>query len=297
MRDNNRFRTAIAGILLMGCLLSAAPTNAENVADLFRYDNSASLNIKETNTEKHGDATVSDITFAGASGSVKAYLVTPSGQGPFAGVLFVHWLGEPATTNRTEFLKEATALASRGTVSLLIDAMWSQPGWYEKLVPEEVYRHSIDQVIDLRRAMDLLLSRPHIDPARIAYVGHDFGAMYGVIMGAVDSRPKTYVLMAGNSSLVDWYLYENQPKDLAAFKKQMSALNPTEFIGKITNASVFFQFSNADDYITTDNALTFYKAANPRKVMGVYKTDHSLKGADVDADRTDWLVRELNLGN
>lgn len=286
----------IIGILLAGCGSLVAQTSTENAAELFRYDNSVPLSVKETGVEKQGDITVSDITFQGASSPVKAYLVTPPGSGPFAGVLFVHWLGEPSTTNRTEFLKEAVALASKGTVSLLIDAMWAQPGWYEKLVPEEVYKNSIDQVIDLRRAMDLLLSRPHIDPARIAYVGHDFGAMYGAILGAVDPRAKTYVLMAGNSSLVDWYLYENQPRDLAAFKKQMSALNPPEYVGKI-NAPILFQFSSADQYIPADNALAFYKAAGPRKLMGTYKTDHSLKGADVDADRMDWLVRELGLQN
>ena len=35
-----------------------------------------------------------------------------------------------ATTNRSEFLQEATSLAPKGVVSLLVDAMWSAPEWY-----------------------------------------------------------------------------------------------------------------------------------------------------------------------
>ena len=43
-----------------------------------------------------GGVKVEDIVFDGGAGSdVSAYLVTPPGAGPFAGVLWIHWLGEP----------------------------------------------------------------------------------------------------------------------------------------------------------------------------------------------------------
>jgi len=41
------------------------------------------------------------------------------------------------------------------------------------------------------------LAQPGVDPTRIAYVGHDFGAMYGCILLALDHRISYGVLMAG----------------------------------------------------------------------------------------------------
>ena len=36
--------------------------------------------------------------------------------------------------------------------------------------------------------LDVLLANSRVDPKRVAYVGHDFGAMYGMVMTGVDQR-------------------------------------------------------------------------------------------------------------
>ena len=41
----------------------------------------------------------------------------------------------------------------------------------------------------------------------MAYVGHDFGAMYGTLAAAVDPRVTHFVFMAGTASFSDWFLY------------------------------------------------------------------------------------------
>src|SRR3954469_8730819 len=89
---------------------TAAATSADTPPtanpDLFKYDDKAPLDIKEVGMKQQDGATIRDITFVPISGEAPfaAYIVTPAGTGPFAGVLYVHWLGEPETTNRTEFL-------------------------------------------------------------------------------------------------------------------------------------------------------------------------------------------------
>ena len=124
---------------------------------------------------------------------ISGYLVSPErGGDSLAAILYVHWLGEKETTNRTQFLNEAVALANQGVVSLLIDAMWAQPKWYEKRIPEEDYDNAIAQVMDLRRALDLLIAQPGVDPDRVGFVGHDFGAMYGISWAPLtDALPPT----------------------------------------------------------------------------------------------------------
>ena len=279
------------------CLLSsgfAEPTTAPD--PIFAYDKSAPFNVQETGRETRGAALVRDLTFTPADQAVKAYLVSPAtGSGPHAAILYVHWLGEAKTTNRTEFLDEAVALAGRGVVSLLVDTMWAEPGWYKNRVPEEDYTRAIRQVIELRRAMDLLLAQPSIDPQRVAFVGHDFGAMYGMIASAQDRRAKTYVFMAATPHFTDWFLYRQQPKDLAAYKQQLAPIDPVLFVAKLAPASVFFQFANKDFYVPPEKAAEFYAAAGVRKQQATYEAGHDLHPPEVAADRVAWLARELGL--
>ena len=88
-------------------------------------------------------------------------------------------------------------LAQRGVLALLVETMWSDRDWFLKRIQADDYANSVRQVVELRQAMDLLLAEPGVDFARFAYVGHDFGAMYGVLMGQIDPRPTCYALMAG----------------------------------------------------------------------------------------------------
>ena len=50
------------------------------------------------------------------------------------------------------------------------------------------------QVIDLRRAVDLLSLRADVDRKRIGYVGHGFNAHTGAILAGVEIRIDSYVL-------------------------------------------------------------------------------------------------------
>jgi dienelactone hydrolase len=280
--------------LLLLALAAGRPAFAAET-DLFAYDHSSPLAVQETGVEQRGAAAVHDITFVGVKDPIKAYLVTPASPGPHAAILYVHWLGEPESTNRTEFLDEAVMLANRGVVSLLVDTMWAKPKWYGQRVPEEDYAHSVNQVIELRRAMDLLLAQPGVDPQRVAYVGHDFGAMYGMLAGGMDRRAKTYVFMAGVPHFIDWALFARKPKDLEAYKAQIAPLDPVNFVPRLAPASVFFQFANKDEYVNAAQATEAYAAASVRKQMTTYAAGHDLHTQEVAADRVAWLERELGL--
>src|SRR5262245_48818945 len=119
---------ALVFCLLFALSLTTHAQSATEVAarkGLFRYNDNSPLAIKEVSSEQRGDVTVRDITFSPAPGrEIKAYLVVPNGNGPFAGILWAHWLGEEKS-NRSQFLDEAVALAPKGAVSVLVDAMWS----------------------------------------------------------------------------------------------------------------------------------------------------------------------------
>lgn len=263
---------------------------------LFSYDTEADFGIKEIGSEMQGAVTIRDITFVGIPGShpVEAYLVEPSGEGPFAGILWGHWLGHH-TSNREQYLSEAVALATKGVVSILMNTMWSEPSWYENRVLEDDYKQSIKQVVELRRAMDLLISRENLDTARIAFVGHDYSGMYGTIAEGVNPRAKTYVFIAVTSSLYDWAFLANQPKSKLEYVRQNAVFELTDFAGQL-KGSVFCQFSNNDPFISKTDGNVFYNALTTNiKERKRYDAGHFMKGDDIVADRTAWLIKELRL--
>ena len=299
---NAGFGSGLAGFLLFTAIATTPSAAAEGEFDAqkapFAYPASAPLDVKEIGQEKRDGATVHDIVFAAnpaGPAAQKAYLVVPDGKGPFAGILWVHWLGEPATTNRTQYLGEAVTLAGRGAVSLLVDAMWSAPDWYGKRVPEQDYENSVRQVVALRRAMDLLSSRPDVDKTRIGYVGHDYGGMYGMLAAGLDRRARTYVYVAVASSLNDWAFFARQPKSKTEYLRQNAPLELTDFLRQVKNASTLYQFARNDDYVTRADTAVVMGATSDPKERRFYDTDHGMGLPKVAEDRQAWLVKELQL--
>lgn len=291
---------ALVFFLLFAFSLTTHAQSANEVADrtaLFRYNDGPAVTVKEVSSEQRGDVLVRDITFSPGPGrEIKAYLVVPKGNGPFAGILWVHWLGEEKS-NRTQFLDEALELAPKGTVSLLVDAMWSAPQWFGNRVPEKDYENSIRQVIELRRAIDLLLSQSNVDKTRIGFVGHDYGAMYGMLMAGVDQRINTFVFIAATQSLNDWAFLGPQPKSKAAYLKQNSNLELTDYLRQVRNASKLFQFGKGDFYVSQADAAVLFAAAPEPKQRKIYEASHKMDLGEIAKDRDEWLVKQLKLGS
>lgn len=263
----------------------------------FAYDATQSPAITYAAPAKRDGIDVTPLHFRSTTGHVvSGVVVRGAGAGKHPAVLFVHWLGDAATTNHTEFLGDAVALAKSGVTSLLIDAMWSQPDWFDAIrTPSTDYRDSIAQVVDLRRSLDVLGAQPEVDASRIAYVGHDFGAMYGAILAGVDDRPKWYVLMAGTTALSQWYLLGTNPPDVKAYVAQMAPLDPPAFLSRSHANGFLFQFSAQDKYITPENELAFFEASPLPRALFVYNADHALAIPEASADRLAWLREKLAL--
>ena len=295
--------------ILLGVLLfAAAPVRADTAAPesfaervaLFAYDTHADLAIRERGVEQRDAVAIHDLSFIaepGAKQRINAYLVVPPGKGAHAGVLWVHWLGEPKTSNRTQYLDEAVALAAQGVESLLVDAMWSDPDWYAKRDPEQDFDASVRQTIALRRAMDLLASRPGIDAKRLGYVGHDFGGMYGMLAAGVDRRARTYVFMAVAPSLLEWAFFASQPKSKIDYIRKNAPLELSEFVHRIDNASVLFQFAKNDAYVSRASTGVLLNAANAPKERKFYEADHAMNKPEIAQDRDAWLFKELASAN
>lgn len=206
-------------------------------------------------------------------------------------LLFVHWLGR-YTCNRDEFLQEALALASQGAVSLLVDAQW-----LDKV--EKVYEFdeamAIQQVIDLRRSLDVLLAQPGVDPTRLAYVGHDYGAMYGSIVAGVDRRVKAAVFMTPTAHVSTWNLIVQSRPDPDAYAARMAIFDPAVYLPHATLSGLYLQFARTNQYVREQDAQTIIDAAPEPKEVCWYDAGHDLATERARQDRLIWLNTQLRL--
>src|SRR6185503_12004023 len=190
--------------LLIGALLLlavSAPAQDPELLRHFDYDQKTPLNIKQVGVQHRARASVYDVTYDSLKGGVvPAYLVVPKGRGPFAAVIWGHWYwNNSSMRNRREFLDEAIVLAQAGVVSLLTDGPVARPGHEATKDPfdDRNAAEFFQQVMDMRRGVDLLLARRNVDRKRIAFVGHSYNAGVGALLSGVDRRFKAFVLMAG----------------------------------------------------------------------------------------------------
>jgi cephalosporin-C deacetylase-like acetyl esterase len=277
---------------------------SSNAATHFSYDNHAALDVKQVSVTVRNGVTVQDITYTGANGdTVSAYLVVPNGSGEFAAVLWGHWLMPgAANANRGEFLKEAIALAPAGVVSLLIDAPQARPNFKPTPNPLLVAQ----QVIDLRRGMDLLLRRPDVDATTIAYVGHSWDAGNGAILDAVDKRFAAFVFMSGPQSTLEYVLTSDSPRmalkrktaDMAKVEQTMKAnawADPGSYADKLGPAPALFQYGlNDEDWVPLQDAKDYIAMSSGPKTVQFYDADHELN-TKATVDRDAFLRKALKL--
>lgn len=221
----------------------------------------------------------------------------PEGDGPFPAILFVHWY-EPKVqnSNRSQFEKEALEMARNGAICLTIETSWSDLDFFWKRTQEDDLKNSVEEVTNLRLFMDFLLSQPNVDINRFAYVGHDFGGMYGVLTGSLDKRPTHYVIMAATPRFSDWFLYFPKLDQAAqeAFIQEMSQIDPITHIANLSPATVLFQFGNDNSHIPNKSAEDFFAMAKEPKEMKVYEAGHALNEQSTK-DRKEWLNTKLRM--
>jgi len=226
-----------------------------------------------------------------------AELIRPAGESSCVAILYVHWYEpEAPDSNRSQFVVEATEMAKRGAACLLIETMWSDHDFFLKRTQAEDLQNSIQQVVDIRRAMDFLLAQPNVDPKRFAYVGHDFGGMYGVLAGGLDKRPTHYVIMTATPRFPDWYLYAPKLEGEAreTFIRQMAGIDPINHVGNLSPAPILFQFATDDFHVPRERAKEFFTAAKEPKEIRWYEAGHGLNDTATQ-ERMAWLINALSL--
>jgi dienelactone hydrolase len=158
-------------------------------------------------------------------------------------------------------------------------------------------------VVDLRRGLDLLAARSDVDPKRLGYVGHSFGAQWGAILSAVEPRLTAVVLMAGVPDQASIWR-DNADPGVVAWRthvpkeKQAAYLTMTERTAAVryvphARCPLLMQFARHERYFDKA-AMERYAAAAPRGTpVKWYDTGHELNDPQALADRAAWLREKL----
>jgi dienelactone hydrolase/precorrin-6B methylase 2 len=287
---------------------SSAPP-FEKLSALFSYDAAAPLSPHAEEAIAADGVSIAPVSFSGARGPVSATIVTPARKATHPAVIFV-----PDSGRRDEFLPEALSLARAATpvVSLLIDAPAERPiGWrrnFNILSDTDNDRDiHIQAVVDIRRAIDLLASRPDVDATRIAYVGHGYGANWGVILSAVERRLHAFVLIAGFPSLselidsddAEWanLRYGLGAERVARYRESISAVDPIRFAPHSAGAPILFQFGRFDAFVSRAMAERLAQSVPGRQKSVFYDAGHSLNDPRALADRIAFVRQALSPAN
>jgi pimeloyl-ACP methyl ester carboxylesterase len=161
-------------------------------------------------------------------------------------------------------------------------------------------------VVDLRRAIDLLLARPDVDRARIGYVGHSYGAQWGAILTALDRRIKASVLVGGVPSGESTTVELDDPDVVAMVKgcppEQLEAYfrinRPYDAIRYVPypRRRPSSSSSPAMSAFVTDAAMRrYFEVASAPKLERRYDAGHELNDPRALADRCAWLAPKLLL--
>ena len=287
------FLTAI----LTGCHGGGTdPAQQSSLAAPFAYDASKPLDVRTEKKSQASGLEFRDITFKGGGGeTVPAYLIVPSGAGPYPAVVYAH--GSQGT--RGDLLLQAIALAQHGAVAIAPDMNYSStrgatslPAGIQGL--ETKTNSEVQAVVEVRRAVDVLLSLPNVDKDRIGYVGWSAGARTGAIVAGVDHRIRAFDLLAGGAASVSAYLAYAPPNMRRQLRGLLTKTDPLQYAPHAAPSALLFQDGRYDEIVPRSSLVGLARAGSKPKEIHWYQTGHT-PGEAAWAYSQKWLSRHLGL--
>lgn len=239
---------------------------------------------------------VDDVVLGSGDAAVEAFVVGPAGTEARAGILFLHWLGDHHN-DRTQLLPEAREYAHLGVRCVL-------PAGNLPWVPDPVDAPTDIASLELEQrrlgaALDRLVVGLPVG-APMALVGHDFGAMHGLLLASRNpDRFTAAVLIAATPRWGDWFLrFWPMQVDRFDYLRALAPYDPVS-VARDVRATTLWQFSNRDFFIAPMSALELARAQplpeGAQPAIEWYAADHAMRSPKARAARRDFLSKELGL--
>ena len=295
--------TLCYGLILRRKTLRVMTENIGSLTSALAYKAAAPLRSEIERTEEELDVSISWIRFDGIRRRrVTAILVEPVGDGPFAGLIFLH----PFSGDKMFFLGEAKQLAAGGIASLLIEAPHQRlppHGLTADLRdPKSVRSYYLQTIGDIRRGYDLLKQLDTIDPEYFGYVGRNEGAGLAPAISALEPRVTTIVSIAGIPRQSVYWVRSNSPEALElrnelgpmALKQYTRGLAEFDAAPLLRHARAdnwLFQFATDDDRVPEEE-IELLRSQLAKTAEVRFYDEHGLDSA-AEIDRGRWLESKL----
>jgi uncharacterized protein len=287
------------GAALAGCGSTAAHERPPAAPALlsFAYDAAVPLAYVDRGRVNSRAVAVAirDISFRSGRRRIDGYLLLPTAVGRRPAVVLVH--GSPG--DRNQLLAPAAQLAVRGIVALTItEPSMSQPAPSGSSVADTLRwlrDEQVQDVVAIRRAVDLLRSLPQVDPARIGYLGWSAGARTGTFVAATDRRVKALVLLSVGAPPLSAYVARAPVGLRDIVRRVLGSVDPIRYIAAATPGRVLLEDGRRDEVVPRAALLDIIGAAPPETTVRWFDAPHALNRAAYEA-AFDWLARKLAAG-
>jgi dienelactone hydrolase len=275
-----------------------------------RYEPGAPLDAAATPLNGEGVRSFS-VRFRGANGETVPGLLSlpPGAEGakPAPCVLLLHGLGG----SKGQMLLPALALARRGYATLAIDIAGhgerariggKEPSAYTLA---EMRQGAAQTVVDLRRAVDFLTTRPEIDKKRLGFVGVSLGGILGGVFVADEPRVRAACLWAAGGDWGKLVITSAHPTvqklraagtitaDAAAIEAQMAEVDPARTAGRIAPRPLLMINGDRDTIVPRACTDALFAAAREPKRIDFLPGGHVPDPMGMMERTVAWLDKNL----
>jgi dienelactone hydrolase len=268
---------------------------------LFRYDRRAPLHVANGGQDTRGAATRERFSFASINDHRVPTLLTYNPDTPAPRPVLIIQHGLHSSKDDTRLAELAAAWAVHGFACVTIDApLHGERADGELDVmqllsrPYTGLRFVVQNVVDLRRAVDLCEQRPDLDDRRIAYVGFSMSAFLGVQFVALEPRVRAACLALGGAGLFHFFAGQVEAATRPDLELVANLVDPLHFAPLIAPRPVLQVNSETDQIVPAALGHMLHGALREPKRMIWFHGAHGQFPDDVLAEMRLFLSDALD---
>jgi dienelactone hydrolase len=265
-----------------------APGGTVRSASFYEYDRSQPLMPDVKELLKNDRYTKYHVFYGSTNGErVPAYFFVPSkGKAPYPCIIVMHGSGG----SKEDFGSLYDYMAQRNFAILAVDAAFHGERESEDIRAEnadwyQTRNMMIQTVVDLRRGIDWLETRPEVAPERIGYLGASQGSFIGAIFAGVEKRVRATALLVGGADFRVFFAHSQipsiillrnylTPEQIGAVADDLAVIDPKNYIGAVSPRATLFINGKHDYIISAEAAKRLQELAGEPKEIHWYEGSH-----------------------
>jgi cephalosporin-C deacetylase-like acetyl esterase len=151
---------------------------------------------------------------------------------------------------------------------------------------------TVNDVVAVRRAADLLASLPAVDGKRLGYLGWSNGAKTGAFVAATDSRFQALALMSAGADKLAAFVKAAPAGQKTLVLKGLGSIDPLRYIALARSGTLLLADGRRDTVVPHAALMNMIHAAPKGTLVRWYDAGHELNASAYRAAFA-WLAAKL----